>query len=67
VEDTGSRGPKRLTREEARELLPAHLRETFDALCSETIEWSRYYYGTTMVSYSILMQLVKDGWRKSSD
>jgi hypothetical protein len=57
--------PKRLRREEAREALPENLRETFDKLCDDTIAWSKYYYGTTMVSYSILMRLVEDGWARS--
>ena len=59
-------GPQRLNREEAREALPEELRDVFDTLCNETIEWSRYYYGTTMVSYSILKQLVESGWIKAS-
>ena len=57
--------PKRMTRDEAREALPEELRPTFDKLCEETIAWSRCFYGTTMVSYSILMRLVEDGWRKT--
>jgi hypothetical protein len=57
--------PKPLNREEAREALPPELRATFDKLCDETIAWSKYYYGKTMLSYSILMSLVDDGWTKS--
>jgi len=56
--------PKRLTREEAREALPVERQPTFDKLCDETIAWSQYFYGTKMVSYSILMRLVEDGWTK---
>jgi hypothetical protein len=56
--------PRRLTREEARNALPDELRETFDKLCDETIAWSQYFYGTKMISYSILMRLVEDGWKK---
>jgi len=55
----------KMSRVEARESLPENLRETFDKLCDETIEWSRYYYGTTFISYSILKELVASGWTKS--
>jgi len=58
--------PKRLKKLEAREALPEELRETFDKLCEETLYWSQYYYGTTFISYSILKELVEDGWRKRS-
>jgi len=57
--------PRRLTRDEARNALPEELRQTFDRLCDETIAWSQYFYGTKMVSYSILMRLVEDGWNKT--
>jgi hypothetical protein len=53
---------QRLTREQAREALSAELRPTFDRLCDETVAWSKYFYGTTMISYSILKHLVEDGW-----
>lgn len=56
---------KRLTRDEAREALSEELRPTFDRLCDETVAWSKYFYGTTMVSYSILKHLVEDGWRNT--
>lgn len=56
--------PKRLSREEARAALPEELRATFDELCEQTAAWSRFYYGTTMISYSILMRLVEDGWAR---
>lgn len=55
-----------MTKEEARAALPEDLRNTFDSLCEETAAWSRFYYGTTMVSYSILMRLVEDGWAKQA-
>lgn len=58
--------PQRLTREQAREALAPELRPTFDILCDETVAWSKYFYGTTMISYSILKHLVEDGWRKTS-
>ena len=56
--------PKRLSKKEAREALPAELRDTFDKLCEETVFWSQYYYGATFISYSILKELVEDGWEK---
>ena len=58
--------PKRLKKQEAREILPEELRGTFDKLCEETLYWSQYYYGTNFVSYSILKELVEDGWMKRS-
>jgi hypothetical protein len=57
-------GPKRMTRSEAHAALPEELRETFNQICDETIAWSQYFYGTKMVSYSILMKMVEDGWKK---
>jgi hypothetical protein len=56
--------PKRLKKHEAREALPEKSRETFDKLCEETLYWSQYYYGTNFISYSILKELVEDGWAK---
>jgi hypothetical protein len=57
--------PTRLSREEAKGQLPEAKRPIFDQLCDETLQWSKYYYGTTFISYSILFELVKDGWKKS--
>ena len=54
-----------MTRGEAYAALPEELRETFNQICDETIAWSQYFYGTKMVSYSILMKMVEDGWKKS--
>jgi hypothetical protein len=56
--------PKRLKKQEAREALPEELRGTFDKLCEETLHWSQYYYGANFISYSILKELVEDGWVK---
>lgn len=56
--------PKRLNKQEAREALPEELRDTFDKLCEETLYWSQYYYGAHFISYSILKELVDDGWVK---
>lgn len=58
-------GSRRLTRRQARAALPEELRATFDKICDETIAWSQYFYGTTLVSYSILMKMVEDGWTKN--
>jgi hypothetical protein len=60
-----SRPAKRLKKDEAREALPEELRQTFDKLCEETLRWSQYYYGTNFISYSILKELVDDGWTKT--
>ena len=59
-----TKSPKRLSRVEARALLSEELRPTFDNFCDDTLKWSKYYYGTSLISYSIIMELVKDGWRK---
>jgi hypothetical protein len=56
--------PRRLKKNEAREALPEELREVFDKLCEETLFWSQYYYGSSFISYSILKELVEDGWKK---
>ena len=57
--------PQRLKKKEAREALPEELREIFDKLCEETLYWSQYYYGTHFISYSIIKELVEDGWKRS--
>jgi hypothetical protein len=56
--------PQRLKKQEARETLPEHLRPVFDKLCEEYLFWSQYYYGSSLISYSIIKELVEDGWRK---
>jgi len=67
-EPTGpmERAPRRLKKIEAREALAEELRPIFDQLCEETLYWSQYYYGSTFISYSIIKELVEDGWSKSS-
>lgn len=62
---TSAKRPVRFSRTEAREQLPDDLKGIFDVLCEETLKWSHYYYGTSLISYSIIMQLVRDGWRKT--
>lgn len=52
------------SKEAAREELSIELRPHFDQLCEETIAWSKYYYGVQFISYAILMELIKSGWRK---
>jgi hypothetical protein len=56
--------PQRLKKKEAREALPEDLRPIYDRLCEETQYWSQYYYGSTLISYSIIKELVEDGWTK---
>jgi hypothetical protein len=56
--------PKRLNKVEAREALPEELRPVFDKMCEEILRWSQYYYGSTFISYSIVKELVEDGWTK---
>lgn len=50
---------------EARDDLRPELQPTFDALCEEVINWSNYFYGRKLISYSILKELVESGWKKS--
>jgi hypothetical protein len=56
--------PQRLKKGAAREALPEELRATFDKLCEEYLYWSQYYYGSHLISYSIIKELVEDGWAK---
>ena len=56
--------PQRLKKQEAREALSEELRPIYDSLCEETLYWSQYYYGTSLISYSIIKELVADGWKK---
>jgi hypothetical protein len=60
-------GNKRPNRVEARSALPKEQQATFDELCDEVIGWSKFYYGSTFVSYAILMELVKGGWARQKD
>jgi hypothetical protein len=55
---------KRLKKDEARDSLPEELRPMFDMLCEETLAWSQAYYGTSLISYSIIKELVESGWTK---
>jgi hypothetical protein len=55
---------RRLSRAEAWGALPAELQPVYDKLCEETLHWSKYYYGSSFISYSILKELVEDGWTK---
>jgi hypothetical protein len=56
--------PKRLNKVDARAALPEELRPVFDQLCEETLHWSQYYYGSNLISYSIIKELVDCGWRR---
>lgn len=55
---------KRPNRNEAKAALSEEQQKIFDKLCDEVIGWSKFYYGSTFVSYAILMELVKSGWTK---
>ena len=61
---TPSQAPRRLNKHEARELLSEEMRPIFDQLCEETLYWSQYYYGSNLISYSIIKELVECGWRR---
>ena len=59
-----SSSPRRMNKQQARDALPISLQDTFDKLCEETLYWSQYYYGASFISYSIIKELVEDGWKK---
>lgn len=65
--EAGPSAPRRLKKAEAREALTEELRPVFDQLCEDTLSWSQYYYGSTLISYSIIKELVEGGWRKIPD
>jgi hypothetical protein len=54
----------KITREEARASLRPEQREIFDDLVTGISTWSDYFYGRKFVSYAIIAELVRDGWRK---
>lgn len=39
-------------------------REIFEELVKEVGDWSIYFYGSKFVSYVILAELVRSGWKK---
>lgn len=39
-------------------------REVFEKLVKEVGDWSLWFYGSKFISYVILAELVKSGWRK---
>ncbi len=39
-------------------------REIFEKLVKEVGDWSLYFYGSKFISYVILAELVRSGWRK---
>lgn len=53
----------RAKREEARESLPEELRPFFDLLVAEYQFFAKMHYQRPFVSYVILADLVKNGWR----
>jgi hypothetical protein len=57
----------KITREAARDSLPEHRRKDFDALVESVAKWSEYFYGTKLISYAILAELIKDGWSKQAN
>ena len=63
-----STGPQTLTEKhrEARETLPDELKPVFDALVEEYKFFASVHYGSRLVSYIILADLVRAGWRPSA-
>lgn len=49
--------------EEARKSLPEDLLEPFDALVADYKFYASVHYGARLVSYRILADLVRAGWR----
>jgi len=47
----------------AKESLPKHLHTIYDQLVEEYIFHTEKHYGKGYVAYSVLADLVKDGWR----
>jgi hypothetical protein len=52
---------------EARGTLPDELLGAFDALVADYKFYSSIYYGARLVSYRILADLVRSGWRPPPD
>jgi hypothetical protein len=63
---TDSTPPKK-KRDQIREELPEDLRPIFDQLVDEYKFYSFKIHGKEFVSYGILGELVKDGWRPVRD
>jgi len=53
---------KKINKVQARASLPAERRADFDQLVETVGKWSVYFYGTKLVSYAILAELIRDGW-----
>jgi hypothetical protein len=52
--------------EQSRASLPDDLKPVFDALVKDYKFAAQVHYGTVLVSYSILANLVRSGWRPSA-
>ncbi len=53
--------------EEARASLPENLRSVFDGLVADYKFAAASRHGSPWVSYVVLADLVRDGWRRSSE
>jgi len=51
-------------KDEVRSSLTEEERQVFDLLVKETGDWSMYFYGSKFISYVIIAELVRGGWRK---
>jgi hypothetical protein len=54
----------KITRDQARDSLTPEQHEAFDNLVAGFATWSEYFYGRKFISYAIIAELVRDGWRK---
>lgn len=59
--------PKSLAFRLERERLPEEVREHFDALVVEYRYYATVHHGHPFVSYPVLADLIKSGWRLSTE
>jgi len=57
----------KLSQEEIRSQLPEHLRQEYDMLVSDYRFAAHVRYGKRFVSYMVLADLIRAGWRRSVD
>lgn len=57
-------GHGKKNKEHVRASLNEEEQKVFDLLVKETADWSMYFYGSKFLSYVILAELVRSGWRK---
>ncbi len=53
--------------DDARDSLPPHLREVFEPLVAEYKFLAGVHHGRSYVSYVVLADLIRSGWRPSAE